>query len=289
MEKIAYVIDSASGLTKKQAEKLGWFYLPLGIEINDYLYRDGIEINNSNLFDIFSSDSKMAKTSSSAPGLAIELFTKLSQEYDRVIVFPISTYLSSQAANLTTIAKDFEKVYVVQSLYVAQLIPLKIFELDSLLKNQYPFEEAIKKIETSNKDFDVTLTPKYNDFLVKGGRLTPAAAAVAKLFKIIPMIKFENGQLLKEGKGRVFNKTIFNIIDNKIKNNPNAQIIILHAKNKEIDQYVNYIKDKYGVNAYLVNSPSVISIHIGPEAIAIIAYNGPKEFIKKLININQIL
>ncbi|WP_036464293.1 DegV family protein [Mycoplasmopsis sturni] len=287
MEKIAYVIDSASGLTKKQAEKLGWFYLPLGIEINDHLYKDGIEINNSNLFDIFSVDSKMAKTSSSAPGLAIELFTELSQKYDKVIVFPISTYLSGQAANLTAIAQDFENVYVVQSLYVAQLIPLKIFELDSLLKNQCPFEESIQKIESPNKDFDVTLAPKYNDFLVKGGRLTPAAAAVAKLLKIIPMIKFENGQLLKEGKGRVFNKTILNIIDDKIKNNPNAQIIILHAKNQEIQQYVNYIKDKYGIDAYLVDSPSVISIHIGPEAIAVIAYNGPKDFVEKLTNIIQ--
>ncbi|WP_334687351.1 DegV family protein [Mycoplasmopsis felis] len=73
---------------------------------------------------------------------------------------------------------------------------------------------------------DITLIPKHNDYLVKGGRLSPAAATIAKLLKIVPLIRFENGKLEKQGKGRLFLKSIFNEIDIKF-NNSNSDLVFL--------------------------------------------------------------
>ncbi|WP_025755094.1 DegV family protein [Mycoplasmopsis cricetuli] len=276
MKKIAIIVDSSCGLTKEQANKLGWYFLPLNIEIDGINYLDGIEINSNNIFEKFSKDSKKIKTSSTIIGHALELMEKLSKEYEKVVVFPISKYLSGQNQNLIQFANEFKNVYVIKSLYVAQLIILKIIEFLKFIEQGISFEKAIEKIETWDDSLSVTLMPKYNDFLVKGGRLTPSAAALAKLFKIIPMIKFEHGKLQKEGKGRVFSKTVISAIDakaNLVNDWNNYDFVLLTSNNPEINYYKEYIKNTYNKEALVLQCPSVISIHTGPEAIAVILIN----------------
>ncbi|VEU76478.1 DegV family protein [Mycoplasmopsis columboralis] len=274
MKNVAIVVDSSCGLTKEQAQLKGWFYLPLNIEIDQHNYLDGINLTSQNLFEKFSKDSKGAKTSSTNIGYALDLLKELSNKFEYVVVFPISKYLSGQNKNLSNFAREFTNVYVIESLFVAQLISLKAMEFMNLINSGTSVKEAIKIIENWDERVSVSLMPKYNDFLVKGGRLTPSAAAIANLFKIVPIIKFENGKLEKEGKGRVFSKTVFNVIDQKFENSSSDEneLIILHSQNSEINSYVEYAKQKYNLNASLSIIPPVISIHTGPEAVVVIKY-----------------
>ncbi|UUM19989.1 MULTISPECIES: DegV family protein [unclassified Mycoplasma] len=278
MKKIAIVISSSCGLTEKQAKNRGWFYLPLNIQIDNKNYLDGIDLTSENLFDKFSKNSSGAKTSSTNIGYVLNLFEQLSNTFDAVVVFPLSEKLSGEYQNLVNFSNNFKNVYVINSLDVAQLISLKVIEFEHLIDSGVSLNEAIKKIENNPCQYSVTLIPKYNNFLVKGGRLTPGAAAVANLLKIIPMIKFENGKLEKEGIGRVFSKTILNCIENKLANLhkqelKNLDLIILHSQNPEIDKYIEYVKENYQINPLISYIPPVISIHTGPEAIVIIKHS----------------
>ncbi|VEU70084.1 DegV family protein [Mycoplasmopsis glycophila] len=273
MKKIAIVIDSSSGLTEKEVQQKGWFFLPLLVFIDDKKFQDGVDLDAQNLFDHFTINSDSAKTSATPIGIVEEKFKSLSKEYDDVIVFPISMELSSQFSILKTVAEKYPNIHIVKSIYIAALIPLKVIECLEYIENGLTVEQAIKKVEEWSEDWKITLMPKYNDYLVKGGRLHPAAATIAKLLKIVPMISFYKGQLLKESKGRVFQKTVLNSIDEKFKGERNLSkfdCILLHSNNPEIDFFADYIKEKYKINPIIKNIPNVVSIHTGPEAVVVI-------------------
>ncbi|EIE42450.1 fatty acid-binding protein DegV-like protein [Mycoplasmopsis canis UFG4] len=275
MKDLAIVVDSACGLDEKQAELYGYYFLPLQIEIDNVTYNDGIDLTAKNFFEKFSLKSENVKTSATPLGYSKNLLEQLSKEYKRVVVFPISTKLSSQYNSLNLIAQDFDNVFIVESVDVAQTI---LFRVDKFLET-YKKEGFEKAFEISSKwiddEMDITLLPKYNDYLVKGGRLSKSAAALAKLLQIVPFIRFTNGSLEKQGKGRVFNKSLQNVVDEKMQNqNEEDQIIILGEKNSDVEALITYIQSTYKIQSFTMPIPNVISIHTGPEAVVII--KGPK-------------
>ncbi|MFL1037999.1 DegV family protein, partial [Mycoplasmopsis synoviae] len=75
------------------------------------------------------------------------------------------------------------------------------------VKSEEQFQPLLLDLQKTDQ-YSVSLVPKYNNFLVKGGRLSPQAALLAKLLNIVPIIKFENGELKKEGKGRIFERVV---------------------------------------------------------------------------------
>ncbi|WP_406614147.1 DegV family protein [Mycoplasma corogypsi] len=270
MNKIAIIVDSSSGWTQKEASELGLHFLPLIINVGDKKYQDGIDLDSDNLFKHFTLNSDNAKTAATPLGVAEDVIKKASEENDKVLIFPITKHLSSQCEMLKTISQNYPNVHVVDSVYIAALIPLMLFKFQAMLKQGAAFEDGLEVLNQWDKDFSVTLLPKYNDYLVKGGRLSPAAATIARLLKIVPLIKFEDGQLLKEGKGRIFLKSVFNVIDQKTENHEQYDYIILHSNPEELNQINDYLASKINKPHFTTNLPNVISIHTGPEAVVVI-------------------
>ncbi|PAK21707.1 hypothetical protein CJJ23_01055 [Mycoplasmopsis agassizii] len=283
--KIAIIIDSASGLSKAEAEKLNWHYLPLGITIDDKFYQDGIDVTSKNIYDFFNPKSKV-QTSATPPALVEELFEKLSQENDKVIVFPISKHLSSQYQNLAATAMKFKNVHVVKSNKVAMLIPLALLDFEKALAEGQDFETSLKKLEIWKEEQKILLIPYSNDRLVAGGRLSPAAAKVAKLLKITPVIKFEDGQLLRHAKGLVFDKVINNMMKELTEESKDKELestpVILHANNPQIDEFIQEFETISGSSVFVGNIPSVVAIHTGHKAIALANNTFSKESSEKL-------
>ncbi|BBG42495.1 hypothetical protein MCAL160E_0138 [Mycoplasmopsis californica] len=286
--KYAIVVDSSSALTQEQARKLNWHYLPLHIVINGKEYRDGIDVNSLNLFEFYGKKED-GKTSAVNLGLAEELFTKLSKEFDKVLVYPISKNLSVGCASLTALAKDFENIRVVQSIQVLQMIILDLVWFEHQMSiDSSKFEEYVVQMEKGVGRKYATLIPKYNDYLVKGGRLHPTAAAAAKMFKIVPKICWEDGFLKKEGIGRNFLKTSLKAVEDKaqilpIDNNKKLITMALHSMSdeQELMPFCAKITEILGVEPIIDLIAPVVSIHTGPEALAVLAFEVEPEIQQK--------
>ncbi|WBP84032.1 DegV family protein [Mycoplasmopsis edwardii] len=282
MKELAIVVDSACGLDKRQAESLNLFYLPLQIELDGILYNDGVDINTQTFFKHFNLNTKTFKTSATPLGQSKVLIEELSKEYKKVVVFPLSTKLSSQYNTLSVLAREFNNVYVVESVDVAQTI---LFRLEKFLSEleTFGFDKAFKNASIWNNDeLDITLLPKYNDYLVKGGRLSKGAATIAKLLQIVPLIRFENGSLEKQGKGRVFLKSVQNVIDEKFESKQNNdEVVILGEHNEDTKTIVLYLESKYKLTPYILPIPNIISVHTGPDAIVIIKGKNLRKLLEK--------
>ncbi|VEU77172.1 DegV family protein [Mycoplasmopsis columbina] len=269
--KYAIVVDSSSALTREDAQRLGWYYLPLHINIDGKEYRDGVDLTSKNLFEYYTKDAEV-KTSSINPGEAYSLFEQLSKEYDKIIVYPISKYLSGTCQALTSLAAEFPKVRVVQSKQIVELILLDLFDFDLKMKNDpSKFDQYIEDIENKGFEYSITLIPKYNKYLVKGGRLHPSAALIAKMLSIVPLITFQNGQLLKEGTGRVFKKSVIKNIHSKLDvfdKDENSLLVYLHSGALEEDskEFIEEFVNVFGEEPLVRYIAPVVAIHTGPES-----------------------
>lgn len=290
MKKFALVLDSSCGLTKDEAEKLGWYFLPLYIKIDNVDYADGVDINPKNLFEKFALKSEV-NTSMFNLKYAYDLFEKLSKEYETIIVYPISKYLSNSCDSLKMIAKEFPKLRVIESVEVS--LPTLVDAIwldDQMKKDPEKIDEYIDFLNKGSFFKSITLIPKYNKYLVKGGRLHPAAALIAKMFKIVPLIKFENGQLLKEGIGKNFYKTIDKNAIQKSKTikadkGEVLKIFIMHSgsKKEDMENYIKNVNEYFNLDPLVIDIPSVVSIHVGPEAYALIVMKIP-EYLSPIID-----
>ncbi|WP_029608538.1 DegV family protein [Mycoplasma simbae] len=286
--KYAIVVDSSCALAQEQANKLNWHYLPLHILIDGKEYRDGVDINTTNLFEFYGKKQE-GKTSAVNVGVADELFAKLTKEYDKVLVYPISKNLSGTCSSLTTLARDYENVRVVQSIQVLQMIVMDLVWFEHQMElDPTKFDEYVEQMEQGVGRKVATLIPKYNNYLVKGGRLHPTAAAVAKLLKIVPMICWEEGSLKKEGVGRSFAKTILKAVDNKadiLPLQPGKQLLTLalHSMSpqEELNAFASHISQVLGVEPIVDLIAPVVAMHTGPEALAVLAFEIEPEIIAK--------
>lgn len=273
--KLAIVVDSSCGLTKKEAESRGWFFLPLYLNIDGKEYRDGIDITSENFLDYYKPTS-IGKTSCTPIGEALQLIEDLSKKNDFVVIYPISMELSSQYNNLEVIAKQFKNVYVIKSKRVCQFITRDLVELENdVLSNELTVKQSIAQIEKHNySQVDTLLYPKDITVLARGGRLAPSAAKLAKLLKIFPVIGMEEGRLEKFDKGLTFNKTFFNTsIEQykKLSKKKAKSILFLDTANENADEMCKELieKTKYQGEVIRKPIPPIIAIHTGYGAISV--------------------
>ncbi|MGX9363896.1 DegV family protein [Mycoplasma sp. 527] len=272
--KIKIIVDSSSGLTEKQANELGWGFIPLQCEIDGKTYQIGRDIVVDDYAKMWRENKKInATTAASSPAINDIEINKYLNEYDLILVYPISKFLSSQTSFLKTQFQDNNKVYIVESKRISFLILKDLFKFESQINSGVSFKDAIKHFEINNER--LILIPQFNDALVKGGRLSKGAAAIAKLLKIVPLIAFDNGVLEKDSIGRVFTKSLEKTVTdmwNKNKDTPDGKVLfVLHSDNEMIEElltkFKNIINDQIPIYTYKL--PADVSIHTGIGAVAV--------------------
>lgn len=266
--KLGIIIDSSAGLTKEEAEQKNWNFLPLYMNIDGKEYADGVDLSASDYYNIVNIESNI-RTSASTPGISQKIIEKASKENDYVIVYPLSKMLSSQANNLTLLARNFPNVFVVPSLGVGYSITRDLEDIQEFAKT-HSWEEVKKEIvNMTEMQFGIAV-PQTLKWLVKGGRASEGTAKMANLLKVVPLISFQKGKLEKYGKGRVFEKVAIKIAkDLKDKFGNSREYIIYHSNNSNIEEYKAEMEKILGHNIRAEFFPSVITNHIGPGAIAI--------------------
>ena len=270
--KLKIIIDSSAGLTKKEANKKGWGFLPMLLDINGKEYADGIDINPKEYYNKIKLENNV-KTSATPPGIILEKISEASQNNDYVIIYPLSKELSSQTNNIQLISKKFDNVFVVPSKGIGYAITRDCEELEKMSKNNISWDKIKStSIKMTNNQYGIAAV-KTLSWLVKGGRISHNIAKMANLLKIIPLISFQNGKLNKYGKGRVFEKSITKMAAKLFKEiGQNAEYIIYSSENNTSNIIIENIKEKLNIKNIIIKPfPPIIGNHIGPGCIAIIS------------------
>ncbi|ASP27916.1 fatty acid-binding protein DegV [Spiroplasma corruscae] len=270
--KIAIVIDSSTGI-KNTSDYKDLYLAPLMItKENGEQIADDEKFTQEEFYKLY--DAEMLKTSQTVPGDMMKLWDELLKDYDQVLCLLLSKGLSGQYSTCKMLAKSDEyigKVYVADTNGVSIVLKRQLLKALNLVNEGKNASDILEVIEQENQNFNVYIIPKKLDQLVRGGRISKAAAGLAKLLKITPILKYD-GTIDKESKTRTFRKAIDNAIDLLKKHHPDVHEIDV-AYSRCGDDTLKMVKDSIIKNNYKIGLfdeiPNTITCHTGEETFAI--------------------
>lgn len=285
MKKIAIMTDSNSGITQKEAAGLGISVLPMPFMINDTTYFEDINLTQEHFYEFLENDA-VVSTSQPSPDSLIHMFHKLLAEYDEVVHIPMSSGLSGSCQTACMLAQEPEfagKVFVVNNQRISVTQTQSALDAIELAKKGYNGAQIKKILEEDKFNSSIYIMLDTLFYLKKGGRITPAAAALGTLLKLKPVLQIQGEKLDAFAKARTKSagkSMMLQAIKNDIENRFGG---FDESAKERVTLHIAYTKDAEEAELWkqevmeafpgfrLKMAPLSLSVacHIGPGALAL--------------------
>ncbi|GAB6397331.1 DegV family protein [Faecalimonas mobilis] len=195
MGKIAVVTDSNSGITQEKGKELGVHVIPMPFYIDGELFLEDITLTQEAFYEKLASDCEIS-TSQPAPGEVMEFWDKLLKEYDEIVHIPMSSGLSSTCETAIMLSKDYDgKVEVVNNQRISVTQKTSVLDAVRLAKAGKSALEIKESLEAEKLEASIYITVDTLKYLKKGGRITPAAAAIGMVLNLKPVLQIQGEKL----------------------------------------------------------------------------------------------
>ncbi|MFR5633573.1 MAG: DegV family protein [Monoglobales bacterium] len=279
--KVAVVTDSNSGITQSKAKELGISVIPMPFMINEETFEEDINLTQEQFYEKLVEGAEIS-TSQPSPETVMNLWSELLKTYDEIVHIPMSSALSSSCQTAMMLAEDFDgRVFVVdnQRISVTQYqSALDAMELARVGLSGAQIKEILEREARESSIYIMVDTLKY---LKKGGRITPAAAALGTLLRIKPVLQIQGGKLDSFSKARTVKQaktTMLSAIAKDLEerfDDPKAEkcwMEIAYSCEKEIaEEFQQEIRQQFSQVQQIHMDPLSLSVacHIGPGALAV--------------------
>ena len=280
MGKVAILTDSNSGITQEEAKKLGIYVFPTPVYINDEVFYEGVDLTTEQFFARQAEGAEI-KTSMPVVGDVIDKWESLLEEYDEVVYIPLSSGLSSSCDTAIMLAEDYDgKVQVVNNQRISVTMKLSVFDAKTLADAGKSATEIKEILEAMKFESTIYIMVDTLEYLKKGGRITPAAAAIGSLLKIKPVLQIRGEKLDSFAKARTVKQAKQIMMDaiaqdmKEVLHDPTGEdtiIAMAHTQNEEkIAKFKEEVEERFPGHDIIVDPLSlVVSSHIGPGALAV--------------------
>ena len=279
MSKVAIVSDSNSGITQLQAEELGITILPMPFFVGDKTLYEDIDLTQKEFYQMLSENANIS-TSMPLVGNVTDTWDALLKEYDEIVHIPMSSGLSGSCETALMLAQDYEgKVQVVNNQRISVTQRQSVLDAMALAEQGRSAVEIKEILERDKFESSIYIMVDTLYYLKKGGRITPAAAALGTLLKLKPVLQIQGEKLDAFAKVRGWKaakKTMLNAIEKDLTDrfaDVKDQMVLGMAytcSKEEADEWKNEIQTRFP-DYELVEDPLSLSIacHIGPGAMAV--------------------
>lgn len=281
MSKIAIVTDSNSGITQAEAPELGIFVLPMPFMIDEETFFEDIDLTQEQFYEKLSTGAGIS-TSQPSPESVMKLWDEILKEYDEIVHIPMSSGLSGSCQSAMMLAEEYDgRVQVVNNQRIS--VTQRQSALDAVLLAQKGMSAAKIKdfLEKDKFNSSIYIMLDTLHYLKKGGRITPAAAAIGTLLKIKPVLQIQGDKLDAFAKARTTaqgKSIMINAIKSDIENRfggmqkpDSIWLEIAHTQNEEAAMALRDEVLQIYPGANIVINPLSLSVacHIGPGALAL--------------------
>ena len=206
MSKVAIVTDSNSGITQSEAKEYGVTVMPMPFFINDQTYYEDIDLTQEDFYQKLSEDANIS-TSMPLVGNVTDTWDALLQDYDEI-------GLSGSCETAIMLSQDYDgRVQVVNNQRISVTQRQSVLDAKELAGKGYS-AEAIKEIlEREKMESSIYIMVDTLYYLKKGGRITPAAAALGTLLKLKPVLQIQGEKLDSFAKARTVKQAKKMMID----------------------------------------------------------------------------
>jgi len=283
LSRIAIVTDSNSGITQEQGRELGISIVPMPFDINGETYFEDITLTQKEFYEKLKEGADIGTSQPSIENI-MNLWKDLLREHEEVVHIPMSSGLSGACETALAFSRDFDgKVHVVNNQRVS--VTQRQSVLDAIyLANQGKSGSEIKEIlETERLESSIYIMVDTLKYLKKGGRVTPAAAALGTLLRLKPVLQIQGEKLDAFAKARTV-KQAKTMMINAVKKDLEERfsnyceegtmmLAIAHTDNEEAAQeFKKEVEEAIpGYEIYVDKLSLSISCHIGPGSLALAA------------------
>lgn len=228
MGKIAIVTDSNSGITQDEGRALGVHILPMPFYINEVMYLEGVTLSQEEFYQFLQKDEPIS-TSQPNPGEVCGLWDSLLEEYDEILHIPMSSGLSASCETAMALARDYEgKVQVVDNQRISVTQRQSVLDALVLIKAGKNAAQIREILETEKLESSIYITLETLKYLKKGGRITPAAAAIGSVLNLKPVLQIQGAKLDAYS---------------KVRGKKQAKRVMLKAMKEDLDtRFAEYVK-----------------------------------------------
>lgn len=282
--KIAVVTDSNSGITQKQGEEMGISVVPMPFMIDGETYFEDITLTQEEFYHRLERNADIS-TSQPSPETVTKLWDRLLSDYDQVVHIPMSSGLSSSCEMAMAMAaqEPYEgRVFVVDNQRISVTQYQSVRDALMLIGQGADGAQIKKRLEETAKDSVIFITVDTLKYLKKGGRITPAAAALGTLLKIKPVLIILGEKLDAYAKARTVKQAksvMLTAIQKELETRLHdgecrrCHLAIAHTNNEEAAlEFKKEVAERYPY-ADVIMAPLSLSIacHIGPGSLAVTA------------------
>lgn len=281
MKKTAIVTDSNAGIRPAEAEKLGIYLIPTPFMISGINYYENVDLTQEDFYRRMRNNETIS-TSQPSPGDILPVWDRVLQEYEELLYMPLSRGLSTACESAYMISQDYHgRVQVVNNHRISVTQKSAIFDALKLIGQGKGASEIKTILEADGENSSIYIMLDTLYYLKKGGRITPAAAAIGTVLRLKPVLQIQGEMLDAFAKARTVNqaKTIMiNAVKNDMENRfggigpENCSLWIAHTDNLEMAmRFKEEVEEAFpGVLVEAVDPLSlVVSCHIGPGSLAL--------------------
>ena len=280
MNKVAVMTDTNSGIIPSEAVENGIYLLQMPFFVDG---KEFVEYGSMEYDEFFARLSAGAEVSTSQPSPAAlcDMWDKILKTNDQIIYIPMSSGLSGTYETARMLAQDYEgKVFVADNKRISVTLRSSVYDALNLLKNGFSAKETIEKLEESALNASIYISVSTLEYLKKGGRVTPAGAAIGSLLGIKPVLQIQGDKLDAYKKVRGMNAAIEAMlqgIENDLKTRFAGKEVTIRTaftgKRSTAQTWSGIIAERFpGYDIGLDALPVSISCHLGPGAIGIGIY-----------------
>ena len=279
MKKTAIVTDSNSGITQSRGKELGIYVLPMPFFIDGELFLEDITLTQEQFYERLGADSEIS-TSQPSPGDVMELWEKLLREYDEIVHIPMSSGLSNSCETAMSIAAEYDgKVQVVNNQRISVTQEQSVYDAMKLRSQGKTAREIREVLEREKFQSSIYITVDTLKYLKKGGRVTPAAAAIGTVLNLKPVLQIQGEKLDAFAKVRGWKaakKTMLKAIEADLSGrfaDVKEDMILGMAytcSREEAQEWKKEIQERFPGYEMLEGPLSLsVACHIGPGAMAV--------------------
>lgn len=286
MDNIAIMTDSNSGITQEQALDMGIRVLPMPFLIDGETCYEDISLTQEAFYKKMSQDVEIS-TSQPSPDAVMTAWDELLKEFDSIVYIPMSSGLSGSCQTAKLLAQDYDgRVQVVDNQRISVTQKQSVMdaaELAAAGKTAQQICEYLEKVKLESSIYIMLDTLKY---LKKGGRITPAAAALGSALRLKPILQIQGEKLdaftVARTKKQGVSKMLAAMEEDVEKrfggmaNAANIHFAVAHTENAEAaEAFSDEVRKRFGVQQVdMVPLSLSISCHIGPGSLAIACSKG---------------
>lgn len=280
MPNIAVVTDSNSGITQAAGKELGVYVLPMPFMINEETFYEDINLTQEQFYEKLASGADICTSQPSLESVT-QLWDSLLKDYDEIVYIPMSSGLSGSCQSAIMLAEDYKgRVQVVNNQRISVTQRQSCLDAKLLVSRGMNAKEIKDLLEADkfNSSIYIMLDTLY--YLKKGGRITPAAAAIGTLLKLKPVLQIQGEKLDAFAKARTTaqgKSIMMNAIKNDIENrfgglteDKHMWLEVAYTYNRDVaEAFKAEIEAAYpGYDVHIDPLSLSVACHIGPGSLA---------------------